>query len=148
MNVDDILKIAFLIVSGITLLFGDPILWVAWPVALVGIFYAGRIRDSSIIILCGGVPLAVAVGYVSLILSVVLMILLIVSAIGSDLFLERTPRLSAMVLIIGSILLLIFVPLFDPFIGSFLILCAVTLFGGLMYLAGHAVRKVVRGEDI
>jgi hypothetical protein len=148
MDYDMIVKGIFLVVSGIALLFTDPLLWVAWPIALAAMIYAQRIWDSPIVILCGGVPLAVAVGYASLVLSMMMVFLLVASAIGLKHSVGMNPQITAVVLILGSILILFLLLSFDPFIGSLLIMAAVLITAGLLSLFEHAACRSVRGDQV
>lgn len=148
MQMYTVLQWVFLGFSGVVLLAGDPLLWIAWPIALAGIVYARRFQDDPIIILCFGVPAAVAVGYVSLVFSVIAIVILAVSAAGSrDLF-SRRYMASAVLFGAGSLLVVAVLPLFQPFIASILVLSASAAGAAVLYLMEYTVRRSVQGEQL
>ncbi len=140
-----VLRGIFLGISGVALIFLDPLLWIAWPVALSGMIYSKRSGVGAVPELCLGVPCVVAAGYLSPILPGILMLLLIASACGSDLFLPADRYLSLILLITGLLLILLIVPTIDPFIAALLITSGTGIAGGILYLYEYSLHRRVRG---
>lgn len=140
-----VLRVLFLGISGAALIFLDPLLWIAWPVALFGMIYSKRSGVLAVPELCLGVPCVVAAGYLSPILSGILMLLLIASACGSDLFLSGERYLSLFVLIAGLLLILLVLPVMDPFIAALLIITGSGIIGGIISLYEYSLHRRVRG---
>lgn len=143
---DLVLLALFFGVSGAALPFLPPLLWIAWPVALVGIAYSWR--SGAVPVLCFGVPLVVAVGYASLILSSLLMLLLIAVAGGSDLLLSKESRIPTLLLVLGLVLIPVALASSDPFIPSLLILALTVSGGGGISLYEHMLHREVRGGHV
>lgn len=143
---DLVILTIFLSASGAPLLSLSPLLWVAWPIALVGIAY-GR-RSGAVPVLCFGVPLVVAVGYASLILSSLLMLLLIVIAGGSNLLFSKEARIPALLLVIGVVMIPVVLASGDPFFSSLVILALTLSGGGSLFLYEHTLHRRVRGGHV
>lgn len=141
-----VLRGIFLAISGAALIFLDPLLWIAWPVALSGMVYARRTGEGAVPELCLGVPCVVAAGYLSPILSAILMLLLIASACGSDLFISGDRYLSLVLLIAGLLLILLVLPDMDPFIAALIVITGSGIAGGILYLYEYSLHRRVRGD--
>lgn len=147
LNTDLVLRILFLAVSGSLLIAYDPLLMIAWPFALFGMVYSRRIQESPIIELCFGVPLIVAVGYVSLVLPV-LLIFLLVFMVFPELFITSNRYRFGLVILCGTALILLIVPFLDPFIASLLLLVFAGIGTGVLFLAEYAAYRTVRGDHL
>lgn len=142
-----ILRGIFLVISGAALIVLDPLLWIAWPVAVFGMLYTQRSGEGAVPELCLGVPCVVAAGYLSPILSGILMLLLIVSACGLDLFLTGDRSLSPALLIAGLLLILLVLPGMDPFIATLIVITGSAIGGGSIYLYEYSLHRRVRGDQ-
>jgi hypothetical protein len=140
-----VLRGIFLGISGAALIFLDPLLWIAWPVALSGMIYSKRSGVGAVPEFCLGVPCVVAAGYLSPILPGILMLLLIASAFGSDLFFSGDRYLSLVLLIAGLLLILLIVPTIDPFIAALMVITGSGIAGGSLYLYEYSLHRRVRG---
>ncbi|MCQ1537742.1 hypothetical protein FTO68_01880 [Methanocalculus taiwanensis] len=141
-----LLRGIFLGISGAALIFLDPLLWIAWLVAVSGMVYARRTGEGAVLELCLGVPCVVAAGYLAPILSGILMFLLIASTCGSDLFLTGDWYLSLALLITGLLLILLVLPIMDPFIAALIVIAGSGVGGGSIYLYEYSLHRWVRGE--
>lgn len=141
-----ILRGIFLGISGAALIALDPLLWIAWPVAVFGMLYTQRSGEGAVPEICLGVPCVIAAGYLSPILSGILMLLLIVSACGVDLFLTGDRYLSPALLIAGLLLILLALPAMDPFIAALIVITGSGIAGGILYLYEYSLHRRVRGD--
>ncbi|RQD82613.1 MAG: hypothetical protein D5R96_04295 [Methanocalculus sp. MSAO_Arc2] len=148
MQIYTVLQWIFLGFSGAVLLAYDPVLFIVWPIALFGMVYARRVRDDPIIILCSGVPAAVAVGYASLVFSVIAIAILFVLATGSPDLISRKHIASAVLPVVGSLLVVGALPLVHPFTASLLVLSAFAAGAVVLYLMAYSVRRSVRGDQL
>ena len=145
LNKDLVLRAIFLIISGSILIAFDPLLLIAWPFALLGMAYAGRIPKSPLVELCFGVPLVVAVGYVSLVFSY-LLIFLLVFMVFPELFITGDRFRFGLILFFGSALILLLVLSLDPFPAALLLLLTAGIAAGVLSLAEYAAHRTVRGD--
>jgi len=143
---DDSIAILFLLVSGGALLFGDLLLLIAWPVALAGILFSSMHDDQGVVRFCGGIPLAVAVGYFSIPLMVISALLLIAMVAGVKDLLGGWMQVA--VLLGGSALALLLIPGRDPFSAMLIVLILAALLSGILFLMEHAVSRTVRGDSV
>ncbi|MBR1368853.1 hypothetical protein RJ53_04730 [Methanocalculus chunghsingensis] len=143
---DDTIALLFLLVSGGALLFGDLILLITWPMALAGILFSRWYDDQGVARLCCGIPLVVAVGYLSIPLMVVSALLLIALATGPENLLSGW--MQGIILSGGSVLALLSIPGTDPFRVMLIVLILAVLLSGVLYLLEHAVARTVRGDGV
>jgi len=147
-SADDGIALLFLLVSGGALLVLDPVLLIAWPIALAGMLVSRRHDDQGVARLCGGIPLVVAVGYLSIPLMMVPALLLIALAAGPENLLSKRMPMGGLILAGGSLLALLSIPGADPFRAMLIVLILAGLLSGLLYLLEHAVRRTVRGDGV
>ena len=147
-SLDDTIALLFLLVSGGALLFGDRLLLIAWPIALIGILSSRWLDDNGVIRLCCGIPLVIAVGYLSLPLMMVSALLLIAMTAGPKNLLSKQMPIGGVILAGGSILSLLVIAGSDPFMAMLMVLILLVLLSGLLYLIEHAVYRTVRGDGV